>query len=67
MFSIWCGRVSLALMWCDHIPWPCNVLCIYGANLRPLYQIENKKGESLVHLDHVLDMVGHGWAWSGFT
>ena len=25
MFSIWCGRVSLALMWCDHIPWPCNV------------------------------------------
>ena len=24
---------------------------------------QNKKGESLEDFDHVLDMVGHGWAW----
>ena len=29
-----------------------------------LYRIRNKKGESLEDFDHVLDMVGHGWAWS---
>ena len=29
-----------------------------------LYRIKNKKGESLEDFDHVLDMVGHGWAWS---
>ena len=28
-----------------------------------LYLIRNKKGESLEDFDHVLDMVGHGWAW----
>ena len=28
-----------------------------------LYRIKNKKGESLEDIDHVLDMVGHGWAW----
>ena len=28
-----------------------------------LYRIRNKKGKSLEDFDHVLDMVGHGWAW----
>ena len=25
------------------------------------------KGEKLIHLDRVLHMVGHSWAWSGIT
>ena len=25
------------------------------------------KGESLEDFDHVLDMVGHGWVWSGIV
>ena len=29
--------------------------------------LPNKKGKSLVHLVHVLDMVGHGWAWPGLS
>ena len=30
--------------------------------------LSNKnKGESLEDFDHVLDMFGHGWAWSGIV
>ena len=29
----------------------------------PFKQSWYKKGESLEDFDHVLDMVGHGWAW----
>ena len=41
---------------------------LYHGSLEPgspptLYRIKNKKGESLEDFDHVLDMVGHGWAW----
>ena len=52
----------------------CSVTAYFGRlhtlsvalnQLPTLYRIENKKGESLEDLDHVLDMIGHGWAWSG--
>ena len=35
------------------------------ASLEPGSPLPNKNEESLVHFDRMLDMVGHGWAWSG--
>ena len=43
----------------DHFSESTSLLASSQA-LSTLYRIENKKGESLVHLDHMLDMVGRG-------
>ena len=38
-----------------------DVVCTSPAPRTRLFTDNNKKGEDL---DHVLDMIGHGWVWS---